>query len=454
MSKTLAHIGHGNPGLTEVHVSSQAFKNDVLPSSKLQKPVKNESQPLLKEKTAVKYALWGDDNMRPHEVVDVIRNNNQLATGLYWKTLALVSGGLVYGYNVVDENGKESFKRVIDPKVEEWNRKTNVNRYLRESTHDFYALWNIFPKMTTNLGRNYIERIECINTPWVRLAVQDQKDGLIKSAWINANWKDNGTTDDGFAKEYPVINPYVDPDLQFSKISKPEFIYPIAGSDFDYTYYAKAPWWSIIDNGWLDVNSSIPKFKAALMDRQYSIKYHFVMSETYWEWKYPKWHEMTEKEQKAAFENEVLFLNKKMAGAEKAGGNILSICQVDPNTKQNYPGLQIIAVDDKIKDGIYIEDSQEASSHIYNALGIDATLVASMPGKNLAGSGSDKRVAYNIYLANCKPEADLILEPIEFAYRINKFGPEFSTRGPLKCIFRNYWLATQDISKEPQQQAS
>ncbi|MNH20583.1 hypothetical protein D3C79_803600 [compost metagenome] len=78
-------------------------------------------------------------------------------------------------------------------------------------------------------------------------------------------------------------------------------------------------------------------------------------------------------------------------------------------------GWEIIPIEDKLKEGAYIEDSQEASAHLMRAMGLDATLVGAGPGRNMgAGSGSDKRIAFNIYVALLQPYRDVILEPLNF----------------------------------------
>ena len=60
-----------------------------------------------------------------------------------------------------------------------------------------------------------------------------------------------------------------------------------------------------------------------------------------------------------------------------------------------------------------------------------------------AGSGSDKRVAYNIQQLNMKPEADIILEPLQAAFDFNQFGV---AGNPLKqsytVMFRSYFIET------------
>lgn len=423
------------------------------------KSVKGEGEQPVKKVTgsAVGISFWGDENLEPQTKIAKIRVSNQIASALEWKSKSIISGGLIYGYDVVDEKtGEVKFKQIIDFDIDSWNKNTAINRYLRESMLDFYAFNNVFPKMRSNLGMKFIHGIECPNTCDVRLGIQNKTNGKIDKAYINANWDLGVKWDDkDYVKEYSLIDPYFNAEEQVRNLKGNEFLYPVQGPDFDYTFYSKPAWHSIFESGWLDVAMQIPKFKAALLKRQYTIKYHIDITETFWSWKFPEFNQITDPAKRKKFVEDYMDqMDKMLAGTDQAGANFLSFSEVDPVSKKPYPGITITTIDDKIKDGIYVEDSQEASSHIYSALGIDGSLIGSMPGKQMgAGSGSDKRVAMNIYLANEKPVMDQILEPINFIYNFN-WGNKPEYKGKmLKAIFKNYWLATQDVSKEPQQQA-
>jgi hypothetical protein len=66
------------------------------------------------------------------------------------------------------------------------------------------------------------------------------------------------------------------------------------------------------------------------------------------------------------------------------------------------------------------------------------------PGRNSqsAGSGSDKRVAREIYLLNAKVDQDIILEPLNAV--VNPFNGWKKRYPRMTWWFRNYFLATQN----------
>ncbi|MGV3588602.1 MAG: hypothetical protein ACO1OF_16470 [Adhaeribacter sp.] len=398
-----------------------------------------------------KIAKWGTNNLFPQEVIREVEKNPELASTIYWKSIAIISGGLVYGNVVLDENGNERLQRVIDPRVEKWNRDTNINRYLRESTHEFYKFWNIWPSLILSNDFKTITSLSCQESAFCRWGVQNNK-GLIDLAYLHANWEKGPKANQ--AKPLPVIDPYYQAverlQEQAAKIKKHEWIYPVAGTSSGYTYYQLAPWNSIRKSGWLEVANAIPAFKAALMKYQITAKYHIEVPDYWWKWKFPEWDTLDAGAKQKKQSDEYAQFTKFLSGAENTGKTIFTTFKTDSIKGTAYAGWKITAIEGKIKDGAYIEDSQEASSHIFFSLGVDPSMIGTTPGKGMgAGSGSDKRVAYNIYMANSKPEQDILLEPVDFAYRYNGFTNQNGE--PYTLWFKNYWVTTLDQGKETQE---
>ncbi|RNI27667.1 hypothetical protein EFA69_16240 [Rufibacter immobilis] len=402
-----------------------------------------------------KIAKWGKNNLFPQEVMRDIDKNPELSATIYWKSNAIISGGLVYGHVDIDANGNERLVREIDPAVEEWNQSTNIDRYLRESSLEFYKFWNVWPTIMMNKGYDYISSLYCQESAFSRWGVQNE-DGVIEEAYFNAQWEKNPRISAKTTKQIPVIDPYFQAVEQLKEEAKKrqvaEWIYPIAGTSSGYTYYQVAPWNSIRNSAWLEVANAIPVFKAALMKNAITVKYHIKVPDYFWSWKYPEWETKPEEEKTKLQKKEYQRFTEFLTSAENAGKTIFTVFKTTAEGTE-WAGWKIEEISDKTKDGAYLEDSQEASSHIFFSQGVDPTLIGRTPGKGLgAGSGSDKRVAYNIWIANSKPEMDLLLEPVDFCYRFNGFKSKVTGR-PYKLWFKNYWITSLDQGKETQQQA-
>ncbi len=395
-------------------------------------------------------AKWGTDNKEPYRLIDLAESNAVLSQGIYWKSNAITSGGLAYGTLVIDEaTGKSRLKRVIDPKVEEFLQRSNVNRYLREAALEFYKFWNVFPELIKSSDGVEIASIACHESAWCRWGVQNAK-GVIDTCYINANWFKDAKVTDPETTKLRVIDPYYDPvGVAKADAKLVNFIYPVAGTGSGRAYYQRPVWVSVDDQGWLELANRVAKVKIAILNNQMTVKYHLEIAEWWWEWKYSDWN--TKKELKGQrMKEELDKFSEKMKADKGAGNSLLSAKRIIGD--KEYSGWSIKAIEDHMKDGKHIADSEAGTTHILFALGLDGTLIGSLPGKGQAGSGSDKRVAMNILIANSKSEQDIILEPLQFIFKFNGYVGENGL--PYTIWFENYWITTLDKGKETQQQSS
>lgn len=396
--------------------------------------------PVINMVSARNIAIWGDDNLFPQTVL-AKAEKTFIPAVIDWKVSAMGSR-LVYGIEEIDANGKETFKRVKDPVVDAWLKRSNISRYLIETASDLYWWGNMFPELILSNDRSTITSISAQDAMYCRWERQNPETGLIENCYINANWDSNGT--EANSAIVKVIDPYYDPvgALRERKDGF-KYIYPLSFPSPGKTYYQLVSWDSVRRNGWLEIASLIPTWKKALMQNQISIKYHIEVPEYYWKWKYKDWDKKSEKDQLACRATEMTEFNNFLTGEDKAGKSVMTTSKFDEVTKTKYPGWSITALDDKIADGKYIEDSQEASAHLLFALGIDGTLIGSTPGKGFgAGSGSDKRVAFNMYLELQQAKEDLILEPLHFIRDYNGWNPEY------KFKFKRNAITTLDSGNE------
>jgi hypothetical protein len=391
-------------------------------------------------------AKWGSDNKRPFTIIDAVNANPVLSQAIYWKSNAIISGGLAYGNLVVTPDGREKLERVIDPVVEEWFYKSNIDRYLRESSMEFYKFWNVFPELILSNDRKTIASLSCHESAHCRWGLQNAK-GLIDTCYINAQFDNGGKWDSPETETIPVIDVYYDPVATVRSQPKlASFIYPLAGTSSGKTYYQDAPWHGLIEQGWLDVANSIAKYKKAILKNSMHVRYQLEIAEWWFQAKYADWDSKPALKAQR-MQDELNAFNTKMKGENGAGNSLINMKRVLDG--KEYSGWSITSVPDMFKDEKYLGDSAEADSHIFFALGLDATLIGTVPGKGGmgAGSGSDKRVAMNIAIANSKAEQDIILEVLKFIFRFNGFVNP-TTGLPYTIWFKNYWVTTLDTGKE------
>lgn len=361
------------------------------------------------EPTDYKIANWGDNNDWPQLVDKDLETNTDLWRSLDMNARALYGGGVEYEvYNL--ETGETSKKKIFE--IEQFLFQNA--KYPLQATGDFYKYANVFPEIIVNKPKTKIFWLSSHPAGHCRYELQD-KSGIINNCYINANWGDQANWDDKLTLKRPVLDPWVDmPENLADKSEGPRFIYPLSFPSGK-SYYQLPIWNGIRNNGWLKLANDIPKLKAAVMKNQMTIKYHIKFPDYYWSWKYPDWDGLDSKKKKALKKAEFDAIKKWLSGAENAGKSIATGYKTDPDTLKAYPGVEIIPIDDKLKQGIYIEDSTEASIKLFAAAGIDPSLFGfQLGGKGSNLSGSDKREAYNIFVSFMKPYQDIILRPYDF----------------------------------------
>lgn len=364
-----------------------------------------------------KIVPWGESNDFPQQLMELGSKNTIIAQTMEKKVAFLYGKGIqpyyLEGYN---EMGEEILKPVpLDKEAEVWEflRRSNISRYLMEAAMDLYWFHNPFPEMILSKNRKKIVQLVAQEATDCRWEVMGN-DGIVKHCYINANWPD---MDEKLITKVKAIDPYHPYRWELLQEDNGyKYIYPLSYPTPGKKYYQLAPWYSAEQSGWLAVAQAIPQWKKALMQNQITVKYIIKVPDYWWEWKYANWKSMKPEEKVKAQQTEYEKVEKFLAGAEQAGKTFMTTFKWDPTQNRELPGWEITPVDNKWKDGMYIEDSQEASAHLLYALGVDPTLVGFSPGKNhtSAGSGSDKRVAYNMYVESLEPHRDLLLEPLYF----------------------------------------
>lgn len=381
-------------------------------------------------------SVWGEDNLFPQHVVDDYEPNTIIPQTLERQSRMLQSGGLMYGFpEGYDADGNEIFKPIRDEKVELWLKRTNINRYLREASLSFYWFYNTFPELILSKDRKTITHIYSKRPEFCRWSKTLGPIGFSKYCYMNAHWSDQTSEKGKDTLKISVLDPHFEPHYFLNQGRDYKYIYPVSYPTPDKFFYQLAPHNSVRTSGWLDVAKSIPAFKKSLFKNQVTVKYMIKISTWWWEWAYPGFGKLPQPQKQDIMQEEIENFEKFMTGPDKAGNSIITTYQSDPQLQKQYGGWEIIPIDNKLKDGIYIEDSLEASSHLIYALGLDHALLGTIPSGDMgAGSGSDKRVAYNIYIAMIEPHRDVIAEPIQFAFDHNGW--------PYKVKFRNTKILT------------
>lgn len=372
----------------------------------------------LEDSRSLDVAYWGTKNDFPQQVEKHIESNPDLGNVLQYKALKLYSYGLTYKAMIQDEDGNAKYIDLIIPEIERWLRRNR--QYFLKACIDITKYYNIFPQLVLSLDRQRIEYLKCCETKECRYEVMDKSLGYSKRVFLSPNWHQGGQLSDDKVVKIPVVNPlYFPPELLRERRDGLNYVMPISFPTGK-KYYQLATWNTIIASKWLELANSIPKFKLALMNNQVTLKYHVQMPDYWMEWKYPKFKTLGKDEQKRLIDAEIKKFDDFLVGVEKTGKSITSVFKTDPATGKEWPGWRITPIDDKLKDGKYIEDAQEATTKIYSAANVDPALGGVTPGRSGTNrNGSDKREAGNELYTTLYAFEELICQPLEYITEYN-----------------------------------
>jgi hypothetical protein len=392
---------------------------------------------------------WGDDNLFPQAVVKDIERNTVLGSVLERKTATMYGQGITYGVITGrDKSGLPQFEPQFIQEIEDFLDGSNVARYAFEGLHDINTFANAFPELVLSKNRAKIVGISTQEACWSRYGLP--KKGMVDFVYLNANWDNGGSpTDAQYTTRVPVIDPYYDAVGNMkARTDGFKYVYPLSVPSPDKALYQLASWNAVRRSGWLDVAAAIPEFKKMLFKNQLSVKYMIEIHSAYWEWKYGDWMGLSIDERRQLIEAELTAFNNVMSGTNGAGKTVMTTT-IRTQGGEEVSAFKVTAIDDKLKDGIYIEDSQEAASHIYTAVGYAPSLMGVSPGKGMgggAGGGSEPRVLFSNFISTAQFHMDLILEPLNLIARYN--GWQVGGR-PVRFRFVPPLVMTEAIGNTP-----
>ena len=394
-----------------------------------------------------KIASWGANNDYPQKILKAIKASGSGSSSLRFLRKAHYGTGLVLMDNSPDENGKKAPKliNILDyPEINKFFKTSQLPRFFKEIIADMEWFSISFPEYILSNNFKTINRVKRHKAAWCRFEIMNPENGLVENIYISEKFgKESVAEDSPYVSKVPLIDSYWSPDevREYCKANKIyKFVRPVFYPLIDEAYYPQAEWHSVVNNGWLDVANSIPEYKKNIFLNQVSIKYLIEVDERYFENIYStEWKDYTVEERKKIREDLIDGINESLVGNTNAAKSIQSMMFMDVKNAQ-VSALKITAVDDKLKDGIYLPEAEAANSEILFAIGVDPSLIgAGIPGGKLgAGSGSDKNAAFNILQALKKTDRESTLEIFDFIAGYNAWDETITAN------FENTVLTTLD----------
>lgn len=402
----------------------------------------------IKDSDGEKIAKWGASNRLPQEILASLRLNGTAGSALrVLKATHYGQGFNLYITEVTEDGKQKKLTQSLEnyPEIKEFFNISKMNRFWTETIADLETLDLAFPEFILDQNYNKIVSIRRQPTAKMRFSEMNLKTGLVENAYLCHNWSSNTSLEDEFVAKIPIVDNYwtADQIREYCKKKRiQKFIMPIFYPLMDETYYPHADWHAVYHNGWMEVANSIPNYKKHLFENQIHIKYVVHISEEYFKRTYHgDWEEFKPEKRLEIRKALTEAIDDHLSGNKNAGKSIQSIVYKD-HMGNWVKGIEVQAIDDKLKDGAYLPEATAANSEISYAFGVDPSIVgAGIPGGKLnTGSGSDKREAYSILTALFKTKRETTLDVWRLLRDYNGWPTE------LQGDFANTSLTTLDAN--------
>ncbi len=405
---------------------------DIIPTEvSLRTETKSQSQkhslPIEEETGMTKYARWGDSGRLPTEWRIKIEKSDIAAAAIERKVAMLYGQGMKYYKVEYDEKGEEVRRFFKDDKIERFVRKNKIHKFLAERLKNFMYFGILWSEGITSRDKKEIVSVRHLDSEMCRFHTRDETTGVIKMIGFSADFCNSEEPSDDLVTDIPLIDCYNEME-SIRKVKTHKFAQVSKLDTPGRSYYPMPAWAGLLrKEGWLDVSNSIPETLICINDKQVKFRYIIRVAEAYWRFWYPEWdtYDAKAREEKVQLKKKELddiVLNAKRMTVK----SILTTNFMDPVTNQIIPGVEVIAVDDKLKNQEYIPNSQAADSKIVATLGIDPSEFGLQPegGKMGGGSGSDKRTSRVNAVSISKIIEDLIFEPLYTVLEYNGWGDD------------------------------
>lgn len=361
------------------------------------------------------YVPWGDDNLRPNTVLELIRNDEVMSSNMFFNIQAAYSNGLTY--NKADGTPNTD-KEVLD--FFRFNRPT---RYLMEQQTDMKHFAFTITVLILSVDGNKIVKLIHKDALYCRFETCNPDTGKVEHI-IFGNWEKGAPAE----KDREVIEllDTTDPlgDLMVRMGKMPDYdgktqtptatrkfamfnSIPIPGNK----YYPFPYYWSFFNSGWYDIKQLIPAGKKAKFQNGLVLRYQVEINAKYWDiiCDTENITDPTKKMERVKLEKENI--KTFLSGMENAGKVWFSGFYTTPDGKEQSM-VRINLINNTKEGGDWIEDVEEGASMACYAQGNHPSMIGATPGKSSSNmNGSNIRELFTMKQGLEKAVKDIILEP-------------------------------------------
>lgn len=380
----------------------------------------------------IKILKYGESNLYPQVIRDIIELNNTLVSGIEKRAASVYSNGIIT---------KDTLGNVKTfPEFVKFKRShTSFASIIYQQIMDLLTFrWSPLEYFFTNDGSKILG-LYARKAEQARLGWDAEKKVLDGTIWLDAQWEIYGQYVPKTAIQLPLIyeSNFAVESLK-ERIRQKRYIKTIA-IPFAQNGYPKSSIQALIDMGWIDISNDEPKYIKALIQNKATVLTIIKIKDWYWEARFglDEWQKKTPEQKRLAKKEEIKAFNDMMSGIENAGKTLI----IDVKTaflqnrskvsgqnvgRVNYDDFQdaweVSFMDVAKLDNSISAYANTARKEIMFGIGLD-WMTSGGPNQENQTGGSAKQQSKNIELILDEFLRELICEQFYFIRDYNGWDP-------------------------------
>ena len=353
-------------------------------------------------------APWGSDNLKPQKMLKLTYGNHLKPQLIYTGRDFLMGARLGVFRRIISETGGKKvlvLEPVIDPQMEDFLELIDADTVMRSAAFNLEFSHNYFVVQELN-SRRQVSKITSFDCTDVRASVCRTRQP--EKYHIHPDWASVRPSE---LQSLPAMDR-----AELTRYGQ----FMQHGRDWTpgQKYYDAPPWWGT--EQWTKVSNKIPLFHYNGLENGYNVKYHIKIPANYFDQFGPDQAKM-----RAAERQLVDSMNEMLGGVENVDKAFVSKFMIDPVTSLALPGWSIEPIANNMSDTAYDSVNTQANIAHTSGHGLDPSLAGIETGGKLGGSGSEKRISYQLHIALRTPnKRKLLLNIFNTAARINGYDRE------------------------------
>jgi hypothetical protein len=350
-------------------------------------------------------AKWGANNLLPQDMLKLVAENHIKPQLIKTARDFNIGNGIgIFEKQIIDN--EEKLIPVSNPEIEDWMEANDINDYIRRSAYNLEYFANTFTLFDLSLYKK-VETIEALDCTDIRAVKIPEGKRKIEKYIYHPDWskykKGEGTVLPAYDKSDPTKYSF--------------FLFQGRDQTPGQTYYDWASWWGT--KTWAEVSNLIPRFHKSGLNNSYNLKWQIRIPQSYFNSFGPDKEKMEKAEEE--FRRS---MNEFLAGVDNNNKAMVTKFVTDMAGKP-VPGIEIIALDNKMNSDAYKEVNNQANIAHSSGHGIDPSLAGIDTGGRLGGSGSEKRISYQLHIAlRTSTPRQILMSPLYVAKKINGWPRE------------------------------